>query len=133
MHAPLRALLDPLFDQRDLLRLQALLFIRGRHDLVGVAMENALDDQGFSWVARHDGLAAVAAFQGECAIVEAQPAFDCLFVGAVAGVAVFREDRLDLRVEIHFLRASDGGEKHGDEGMGNAHGTYHTRDHRVFP
>ena len=109
MHAPLRSLLDPLPDQGDLLRLQAFFLVRRRHDLVGIAVQDALKDQGVSRIARHDGLAAVAAFQGEIAVIETEPALDGRLVGAVAGVAVFRKNGLDLRVEIHLSRRSKGG------------------------
>ena len=72
-------------------------------------MGDALEDERFFRVTRDDGLATLATFQCILLAVQAQTTFDLRLVRAMTSVAILGENRLDLRIEIHLIRPSDGG------------------------
>ena len=95
---PVRSLLNPRAQQRDLLRGERLAF--ARHALVGVGVRDELEEPARRAAARHDGgLAGFTAAQGDGLVVEAQAGF--LFHLAVTLVTAAREDGLDVAREVH--------------------------------
>lgn len=121
MRPPLRTLVYPLPDNGDLIRPEGFLLVRRGHDLVGIRMGDALQDQGSAGIARHDGLPAVPAFQRIFPDIEAETALDRRLVRTMAGIAVFREDGLDLGREIDLFAKHQGRQERHDEMKGNAH------------
>ena len=76
-----------------------VLAVGRRHDLVGVVAGDALDERAAGRVAGLDGL-----LEGVGLDVEAELALALALVGAVAGVALGGEDRLDVAAVIDRLR-----------------------------
>jgi len=71
---------------------------------------NAFEEEGLFRAAGNDGGAGVAAFEGECTLVEAEAGLGFGFIRAVAGEAVFRKDGLDPGGEFNL-----GWERESDE------------------
>lgn len=118
--APFGPFVDPVGEDFDLRGVERSFFDDGRHVIVGIGSGDAFDEEGFGGVAWDDGEAGIAAFDGEFSLVEAEVGLDAGFVGAMAGVAVVREDGLDLGGEVDF---GSKGESEG-EGQGKDEGAH---------
>ena len=121
---PLRALLDPALEQLFLRFGELAIRLRRRHHLVAICAQDACDEFAFRDLSRRDDREAVLIFpQRASLLVQPQLRFARGLVGAVAVVAVLREDRLDVAVEVHlFLRGAHArrrGERHqhGERGF----------------
>ena len=101
MRLVLRPLGDPSLQRLDLLwREPANLRLRGRHDRVGIVRHDAGEQFAGVEVLRDDRpRAAVELGRGRLERVEPQASLAVGVVGAVAGEAVFRQDRPDVAVE----------------------------------
>ena len=105
MRLPWRALSDPLFHKRDLLRLQLLVRIRRRHEIVFVLRDEALEEVADLRLVFDDGgLLAVLGGEEACFGVEPQAGFARAWIGAVAVEAGVCEDGADVLVEANRLR-----------------------------
>ena len=121
------ALLDPTFDERDLILREHLVELGGRHVIVGVFREESLHHFALFRMSGQDGrLAGFAAFAGGVQGVQAQLALHLVLVRPVAGVAGVGEDRPDVAVELDaFGRSNRGDEQeagNGEKGAGKTHG-----------
>jgi hypothetical protein len=110
---------DPAFEEIFLCGGERAVGLGRRHHVVGIVAENAGDELAVGGFAGDDGgVAGFADGEGALAAVEAEFGFAGGFVRAVAVVAVFREDRLDVAFEtdrrIGGAETGDGGAD-GDE------------------
>ena len=105
------SLSDPFLDERDFLRLD-FLALRGRwHDVVVGGFETPHDFGGLRMAFYDDGLAVHAGLEGELFAIKPHRMFLGFARGGirpVAGVAVFRQDRLDLIVERNLVGSLGG-------------------------
>ena len=116
---PLSALLHPALEHFHLGRLERLVLLGGRHDVVLVRRQDSADQLAFLQIPGHHR--AFARFGGgERRLPRVEPQLALAFVGvrAVAGKTVFGQDRADVPVEIQ-LRAeripAEGGENQGSQ------------------
>ena len=99
---PLRPLFDPALDERDLLGGQMLVRVLVRHAEVGVVRGDPHVHHAVVRLAGNDGEGIVLG--GEQTVFRVQPQFRlaAVLVRTVTAVAVVREDRADVAVEIDF-------------------------------
>src|SRR6185295_6566796 len=103
---PLRPLLDPALDERDLARRELLARLARRHDVVDFLRRDALPELALRQVARNEGrLARLRGSVGAVAEIQAQVAL--ADAGAVALDAVLGEDRADVPVELDAVGELD--------------------------
>src|SRR5580704_13158105 len=102
MLRPCRALIDPLSEQLDLLRLQRLVELRRRHDRFGIVRRDAGEQFALRGFAGNEGKTA-AAESSKRAVLGVKPELGLalLVVGSVAGETMFRQDGPNLPVEIN--------------------------------
>ena len=94
MTRPLRPLLDPTRQRRDLLRRELLVGIRGRHTIGRVLARDARDELTLPRLARNDG-----DLLRDVLLIQSQFALSILPVRAVALKAPVRQDRPDVAIE----------------------------------
>ena len=134
MTSPDGALLDPLFQQRDLRGRDGLVLLRRRHDVIGVVRYDALDEFALLGLAGEDDEVAFTVALGVLFVVEAQFALAAFVVGAVAGDTVLGQDRADLPAEVDRLGRAGGAEDDAEnEGGLRAHGKEDSRRNRGVP
>src|SRR5687768_3680240 len=100
MSLPLRPLLDPSLDQCDLLGLELLARLARWHDLVFVVSGNALEQRTVTRLTGDDDHRLIRLAEEAFLRVEPQVGLALVLVGAVAGEAVFRQDRADVAIEV---------------------------------
>lgn len=110
-----RAFLDPAANQVDLLLRHRHLGLGGRHDLVRVVADHALEGHALLRMTGHDRAPLAL---GEWSVrlflkVESQPGLAVAGVGAVTGEAAVRQDGADLVAEGNRLRLRGSGGQHG--------------------
>ena len=118
MFGPLGAFGDPAAEEV-LLRLgEFAIRIGGGHDLLGIVAQDAEDEFARVGFAGDDGGEfGFSAGEGGVALVEAEAGFAVRGVGAVAVVAVLREDGLDVAIEADGRGRGGTGER-GDSDEG---------------
>ncbi len=122
MLSPAGPLADPRLQQGHLFGTDDLVLLRGRHHVVRVLGFDALDDGAQFRFARDDGDVALAVGFGRDLVVEPQPGFPGLVVGAVTRDAVFGQDRADLAAEVDGVFCLGQGEhQDGEDGGTQAH------------
>ena len=92
------ARLDPLFEQHLLGGGEPLVRFRRRHHHGGVGGMNAGDQLARLRIARHNSAGSVAVGGGSLSRVEPQFGLPLGRIGAMAGEAVFRQDRQDVAI-----------------------------------
>jgi hypothetical protein len=108
---------DPTLERLLLCRREFLMCARRRHHFFGIIAENARNEFTLVGFAGDDGLRA----HGRCPLVEAEFGLAAILVRPVAGIAILREDRPDIPVELHpdtlgCLTTDTSGETHaGDQ------------------
>src|SRR5690349_9484358 len=126
MGLPWRALFNPGFDQGDLRRLEVLVLLLRRHDVVLIRRGDALVERTLIRLALDDGgafLLAVLLAGGEKAGLGVKPQ-SCLARAGIRSMAMkacFRENGTDIAVEQDLCgfhrwadrEGTDGGEKNG--------------------
>ena len=109
MFLPLRALLHPALEQRDLLRREREMRLGRGHHLLGISRGDAADDFALRRIAGLDHeQAVVERLEGSVRGIEAQLGLAPLFIRPVAGEAAVGEQRLDVVIEVHALRQAGG-------------------------
>ena len=95
-----RALGNPAAQQGDFGRLEGFVRLGGRHNLFLFSGFNALNERTFIGLTRDDGWSHFfVRSQGGDGAIKSQAGFASTWVGAVAGVAIFSEDWLNVLVE----------------------------------
>ncbi len=99
---PARALIDPLFEQGDLFRLQLFASLGRRHAVLRVGGRDLLDQFAFGGFAGNDGTAAAPQL-GEGAFLGIQPQLGLALTGVrtMTRETVFRQERQNLPIEIN--------------------------------
>src|SRR5262249_23154924 len=111
---PLRPLLDPALEQRDLLRLEARADRTRRHALRLVLVKDAAQQLTLAGVARNDGVITPQIRESAGLGVEAGVGLAFALVGAVALEAGIRRDRADVAVELDRAGGPPAGARGGD-------------------
>jgi hypothetical protein len=96
----LRTLIDPAFQEIDLVSRQFLVGAGGRHLQIGISGEDPVDQFAGSRFSRHDR--DLARFRGLCRglfQIESQPRLSLVFIRAVALKTIVRQDRPDVAIE----------------------------------
>ena len=113
------ALLDPAFDEGDLVLGEHLMEFRRGHVIVRVVGAQALHHfAGFRFAGDDGGFAGLTSLAGGLKGIETELTLDLVLVGPVAGEASIREDRADVSVELHLLGGD--GERAKEAGGGEA-------------
>ena len=129
-----RALGDPPAQRGDVLRLEGLVPLGGRHDFLFVFRFDALNQRTFLRFARDDRRIAVLALRrGKLPPIQPELGLARASVNAMAGVAVLRENGLDVRVERKLGRSGRGrtagrGGQHKRRGAGKKETTHRGKD-----
>ena len=95
-----------------------LFFERGHVVIVVVCQGNPLDEEGVGSVARDEGFARFTTLEGEFPLIEPKSGFYRSFIGSMTGVAVVREDGLNLGGEINL---TEGGKAECKKKNGSSH------------
>ena len=104
MRLPLRALLDPLFQSRDLRRLELLVLLRRRHDVVRISGDDPLVKRAFPRVPLHHRRPAILALAKEPLLpVKTNPLLARRRIRSVAGKAILAHNRTHIAVENHTV------------------------------
>ena len=132
MLVPRGALGDPTLEEVFLREGERAVRFRRRHDLLGVGTEDAGNEFAVVGFAGYDGSGTGLGWgEGAVAAIEAKFRFAGLAIGAVAMVAVFRQDGLNIAFETDWrfgTKTENEGEQ-GDAGEGKikARGETHGR------
>src|SRR5262249_43469629 len=116
---PLRPLVDPAFQQGDLLRGERLALAGRGHAAEAALAEDAVEQQALAALPRHDHRPALTPLAHRLDGVQAQAGF--LLEGAVAGTALFGQQGLDLTdVVVGYVGAHGRGseERRGEDPEG---------------
>src|SRR3954468_2342204 len=105
------ALLDPLFDEFDLLGGELVLLAAGRHQ-TAIGGDDAVHDLAKFGLAGNNAVdARGAGLDSSLAGVESQTSLACFFVGTMTLEALARQDRLDLPAIVDLWCWGSGGRK----------------------
>src|SRR5579883_2204445 len=91
---------DPAFERGNLFRRQRVAVLHGRHALAFIVGADALNEQAFLGRCRNDGRAALARQKRRLSAIEAQLGGAVAVILAVAGKAIFRQNRSNIAVVI---------------------------------
>src|SRR5579871_5091769 len=114
MAFPFGALFDPALDQFDLGRRKSGTILRFGHQVVRIMRSDAEKKFALLQTVRSDGMPALDFAEQTILRVEAQICFARIFVGAVTGVTIVRQDGTDVAIELDgFWQRSSEGEAGG--------------------
>ena len=124
MFVPNGAAVDPAREDLQFRRFQRRSGFRRRHPLFRIGRDHPQIGVRFLGLAGHERSAVVTRSKSVLATVESKAGFARPVVRSVAGVAMVREDRADVKIIRYFLRAprpSEGAESHEEDGQAGNH------------